>query len=149
MRVKHFVRILLIATAMSAYSVWAWPDGKQAIMAKDFVGADDRIPLVHRAEAERLWQEPTTLFLDVRSELDFEVKHIEGAVSMPDKERLDALRPRLEQARTVVVYCKSIDCSKSLFAAIELRQAGLRRVVIYPEGLYDWTDAGLPTATGR
>jgi hypothetical protein len=45
---------------------------------------------------------------------------------------------------------KSVDCGKSLWAAIRLHQLGLSQTMIYPEGWNEWTLSGLPTAgSGR
>ena len=140
MRATNFLLIVLIAAALAAYSAWA---ESERVVRSSPTG----IPLVHRAEAEALWHEPTTLFLDVRPMTDYWVGHIKAAVALPYEEmdrRLPELKPRLERARTLVVYCKSVDCGKSLWAAIELRNAGLSNVVIYPNGWHDWVDAGLP-----
>jgi rhodanese-related sulfurtransferase len=54
--------------------------------------------------------------------------------------------PKLERARTIIVYCKSVDCGKSLWAAIRLRNAGFTQTKIFPEGWNEWVNNGLPTA---
>jgi rhodanese-related sulfurtransferase len=105
------------------------------------------IPLLHDDEAEALWRESSTLFVDVRSPADYEVGHIAGAVNLPEEDyeaRLPSLLPQLEQAGAVVVYCKSVDCGKSLWAALRLRQHGLTQTKIYPGGWNEWSNRGLP-----
>ncbi len=44
----------------------------------------------------------------------------------------------------MVVYCKSVDCGKSLWAALRLRQHGLAQTRIYPGGWNEWSNRGLP-----
>ena len=148
MRVSNFVRILLIATAL-AYSTWARDAiGPRSVLNGETVPYPDGIPLVDLDGATSLWHQPTTLFLDVRSTPDFMVGHIEGALHLPYEsfsERLPGLKPRLERAGALVVYCKSVDCGKSLWAAIELRNARLTQVVIYPNGWHEWVLAGKPS----
>ncbi len=105
------------------------------------------IPLLHLEEAETLWHEPSTLFVDVRSGFDYEVGHIAGAISLPEEEfeeRLLSQWPRLQQAKAVVVYCKSVDCGKSLWAALRLRQRGIAETKIYPGGWNEWANRDLP-----
>ena len=104
------------------------------------------IPLLRLAEAKALWRLPTTLFLDVRSRIDYDFGHIAGALSMPDDSEatLKELEARLQQAEAIVVYCGSRDCGKSLWAAIRLRQAGWTRTNIYPAGWNEWITNELP-----
>ena len=109
----------------------------------------NEIPLIRLDRAKELREESSTLFLDVRSEIDYQFGHIPGAVSLPEGEfeaRFPTLQDRLRRARTVVVYCKSPDCGLSLWAAIRLRNEGLTQVVIYPGGWNDWFNRGLPVA---
>ena len=81
-----------------------------------------------------------------------EFGHIAGAISLPEEEfeqRFPALRPRLERAGAVIVYCKSVDCGKSLWTALRLRDAGLLQTKIYPYGWNEWYNSGLPIARLR
>ena len=112
------------------------------------------VPLIGRETAAELWRDSSTLFVDVRSPFDYEIGHIAGAVNLPwDPDELarhfSGLKPRLERARVLVVYCKSRDCATSLWASVQLRQQGLTQTVIYPGGWYEWQDGGLPCTTGR
>ena len=147
MHLVNFFRILIIATALAAYSTMAGtPDGTRSY-DREQIPAADGISFINRSEAEALWRQPTTLFLDVRPATDYQFGHIEGAVHLPEaeiKERLPALKPRLERAAVLVVYCKSIDCGASFYAALELHKAGLTQVVIYKGGWNEWVLAGLP-----
>jgi rhodanese-related sulfurtransferase len=154
MKAANFLRILAVSLALSGYSAWSLttrdrqpfepPRGQR--MAAD-------IPLINRDQAESLWRQGGTLFVDVRSSADYQFGHIRGAVSLPYEEldlRMPELKGRLSRARTIVVYCKSIDCGKSLWGALRLRQEGLDQTVIYPEGWNEWVDADLPrTHSGK
>jgi rhodanese-related sulfurtransferase len=154
MKVGNFLRVLLLTAALSSYSAWSLAERQSrrsggSIAPESYV-AD--IPLLRRADVETLWHQPSTLFLDVRSLTDYEFGHIQGAVSLPEEEfeeRLPALRPRLEQAKTLIVYCKSVDCGKSLWTAMRLRQAGLRHAMIYPAGWNEWFTHKLPIDRNR
>ena len=56
-----------------------------------------------------------------------------------------ALKPKLERARAIVVYCGSADCGKSLWVALRLRDEGLTQTRIYPAGWNEWYLRGLPS----
>jgi len=154
MRLVNFVRILLVVTALAGYSAWVSWDRRSRTppQATEFFEATD-IPLWRLADAEGLWHDPSTLFVDVRSAIDFEFGHIAGAVSLPEEEieqRLPELKPRLDRAQTIILYCKNLDCGRSYWAAIRLRKAGLTRLGIYPGGWNEWYLRELPIAgTGR
>lgn len=149
----NFVKILLLTVALSAYSAWTLSvrsRGRAEIQPYASIPATD-IPLIRLAEAEALWRQPSTVFLDVRSSGDYEVGHIAGAINLPEHEfehLLPGLRPRLEKARAVVVYCKSTDCGQSLWSALRLRQEGLQQTMIYPNGWHEWLKHDLPSTRG-
>jgi rhodanese-related sulfurtransferase len=152
MRLVNFLRILLITAALSGYSAWmrdARPSRAKPLAHAEIAG----IALLDRAAAESLWHDSTTLFVDVRSPIDYDFGHIAGAVSLPEEEfdkRFPDLKPRLEQARTIVVYCSNRACAKSLRVTIQLHQAGLTQTAIYPAGWNEWYLHELPIeGTGR
>jgi rhodanese-related sulfurtransferase len=148
MKLANFARILALSLALSGYSAWLLTARERpAPPAPTEPWAVADMPLLHIDEAESLWHQSSTLFVDVRSPFDYEVGHIAGAVNLPQEEmedRLPSLLPRMEQAAAVVVYCKSVDCGKSLWAALQLRQHGLTQTRIYPGGWNEWSNRGLP-----
>src|SRR5437879_3851367 len=118
MRAANFLRIILIATALAACSSWAFSvhRGNSSFAGQHSVTVPDGIALLTRSEAEALWREPATLFLDVRSLEDYNSGHIHGSLLLPYEEmteRLPAMRAKLERANQLIVYCKSTDCGKS------------------------------------
>jgi rhodanese-related sulfurtransferase len=139
------LHLLLITLALAGYAAYLRSERERP--PAPAAVPSGVIPLLRAAEAEELWRHDGTLFVDVRSAADYADGHIAGAVSLPEEEieqRLAELRPRLEAARAIVVYCKSEDCGKSLWAAIRLRNEGLTQTRIYPAGWYDWKRHGLP-----
>jgi rhodanese-related sulfurtransferase len=153
MRWLKVLQILAISAALSAYSAWTLavkfhdpvPPGLEFVK-------DTKIPLVRLAEAESLWHDSSTIFVDVRPASDYDFGHIAGAVHLPEPEfeqRFPQLKPRLERARSIVVYCKSTDCGLSLWAAIRLRNEGLTQTAIYPGGWNEWFNAGHPITRGQ
>ena len=148
MRFRNFLHILAVSGALAGYS--AWISSREEKQADAFPGTD--IPLLNVADAEALWHQKTTLFLDVRSYPDYDFGHIQGAINLPEEEfdeHYPALKPRLEQAETIVVYCKNVDCGKSYFSALRFRQQGLKQVRIYPHGWYEWCEYKLPITGQR
>ncbi|MCA9613864.1 MAG: rhodanese-like domain-containing protein [Sandaracinus sp.] len=90
--------------------------------------------------ASWLGREPAPLLLDARTEAEFRVSHLEGALRV-DPERPDVARlPRPSAGRKVVVYC-SVGWRSGDVAAV-LRQAGWREVYNLEGGLFAWANAG-------
>jgi rhodanese-related sulfurtransferase len=148
LKLANFARILLVCLALSVYSSWSLAVRNQPsppVTATAVAG----IPLLRLHDAEALWHDRSALFIDVRSAADYDFGHIAGALSMPEEEfeqRLPELKPRLQRAGTLVVYCKSEDCGKSLWSALRLRDAGLPHTTIYPYGWNEWYNERLPIA---
>ena len=137
------LQILALSAALSVYSAWVLASRP----ARTEIPANG-IPLLRTPDAHALWQKPATVFIDVRSAADYGYGHIAGAINVPEEEfesRLPKLRAPLESAGAIVVYCKNVDCGKSLWAAIRLRNAGLMQTKIYPAGWNEWQLRGLPT----
>lgn len=153
MKLRNFIHILAVSGALAAYASWVSsirekePTASQS--PENFPGTD--IPLLTITDAENLWRKPGSVFLDVRSSPDYDFGHIQGAVSLPLEEleaRLPGMKPQLDRAEAIVVYCKNSDCGKSYWSALHLRKQGLRQVHIYPNGWYEWCQYKLPV-TGQ
>ena len=144
------LHLLLLTGILAGYAAWLRAERAHAPPAPEALPGGG-IPLVRGAEAHELWQHKATLFVDVRTPAEYADGHIAGAVSLPEEEfeqRFPALRPRLERAAAIVVYCKSEDCGKSLWTAIRLRNEGLTQTRIYPAGWYDWKRHDFPATAG-
>lgn len=151
MKLANIGRILTVCLALSVYSSWSLAFRQREFKRSEpsAAAAVVGIPLLGLSDAEALWHDRSTLFVDVRSTTDYDFGHIAGAISLPYEEldqRLGELKPRLERAETIVVYCKSVDCGKSLWSALRLRDAGLQQTRIFPHGWNEWYNQGLPRA---
>jgi rhodanese-related sulfurtransferase len=150
LKLGNFARIIAVCLALSAYSSWSLAVRERQRTESDRSSAAESvvdIPLLTLDEAEALWRDPSTVFIDVRPAAHYDFGHIAGALSLPEeefKQRFPELKPRLERARAIVVYCKSVDCGQSLWSALRLRDAGLRQTRIYPHGWNEWYNHGLP-----
>jgi rhodanese-related sulfurtransferase len=145
---RNFLHILAVSLALAGYSFWVSSarDKETPTAASQMLPGTD-IPLLNVGEVEALWHKSSTLFVDVRPYPDFEFGHIQGAISLPEAEfetRFPALKPQLDQAEAIVVYCKNVDCGKSYYSALELRKRGFKQVQIYPHGWYEWCEYKLP-----
>src|SRR5260370_12298735 len=113
MKIKNFVHILAVSLALALYAAWV------SSSAENLEGTD--IPLLTLADAQALWQQPSAIFLDVRSSIDYEFGHIQGAVNLPLEDFAKGypdLKPRLERADAIVVYCKSDACGNRYWSAL-------------------------------
>jgi|FaiFalDrversion3_1042247.scaffolds.fasta_scaffold33482_2 rhodanese-related sulfurtransferase len=83
------------------------------------------------------------LLVDVRANAAYDKEHIRGAINIP-LDDLDSHLENLPKDKPVVVYCGSVDCTMSYFAARKLASKGFT-VYRYTPGLKGWKEAGLPT----
>ncbi|GAC1325747.1 MAG: hypothetical protein NVSMB25_24540 [Thermoleophilaceae bacterium] len=88
----------------------------------------------------------SVVVIDARPPESFAAGHIPGAVSGKSDDIIE-LAPKLAPDRqaSVVTYCGSLTCRRSLRAAERLEQLGYTNVLEYEGGLADWRDRGLPT----
>jgi rhodanese-related sulfurtransferase len=105
------------------------------------------VPLADLGAARAAVLGRTHLVLDARARREFAAGHLPGAVSLPlgrfDAE-LDAIRPLLESAPPVLVYCYSAVCEEGALLAASLRRHGYGRVELFAAGYRAWQRAGLP-----
>jgi rhodanese-related sulfurtransferase len=120
--------------------------------------AEKGLQAIDLNEASRLFQDPARqqnriVFVDVRSDVNFELGHIAGAYQLdlfhPDK-YLATVLPLCRAAELVVVYCTGGDCEDSESGALLLRDAGIanEKVFIYTGGITEWESNSLPVETG-
>ena len=82
------------------------------------------------------------ILLDVRTEAEFAVSHLEGARRIdPDNPDLSSLD--LSPKSTVVVYCSVGYRSAGIVG--QLRQAGIARVYNLTGGIFQWANEGRPS----
>ncbi len=107
-------------------------------------GAEGEITLDQAAALHAAQQ---AVFLDARSAFEFDMGHIEGALSMPPEEFADvfpSLASRLTGGQTVITYCDGPRCPLSHQLAERLRAEGVARVFVLVNGWSLWRERGLP-----
>lgn len=85
------------------------------------------------------------LLIDVRSQIEFETEHINGAINIP----LDQLEARLEEIprqKQIVVICRS--GKRAERAAYLMMGKGMQPTVL-EGGLLAWQKSGLPITEGK
>lgn len=114
--------------------------------------------MVSAPEAEQLFRDPRfaqglVIFLDARDDAHYEAGHIPGAYQFDHYRAprfLPTVLPVCSVAEKVLVYCGGGDCEDSEFAAITLRDTGLKadKVVVFAGGFHEWETRALPVELG-
>ncbi len=103
----------------------------------------DGVRLVPAAEVARLVGRGEAVILDVRGEVEFKLKRIRGAVSMP----LGLVATRaseLPKDKLIVAYCTCTAEQISARAVHELKKQGFENAAALIGGTDAWVRAGLP-----
>jgi rhodanese-related sulfurtransferase len=99
-------------------------------------------------DALKLQKSGQAVFVDVRSNEQFSMGHIKGALSIPGSQlikRFAEVPPR----KTVITYCACTAEQSSGRAAADLMAHGVKNVFALKGGWSEWKDRGLATATGQ
>jgi rhodanese-related sulfurtransferase len=84
----------------------------------------------------------SSVVADVRSEFEFSVMHIDGAIhiDLSDRTFLDKLAAAVggDKSRLLITYCNGVTCEKSYEAAAAARNAGFANVRVYDAGILEW-----------
>jgi len=91
-------------------------------------------------EAVALLRSRNALFIDSRTEYDYNIAHIEGAVNIPLKQfdqRWDLLAS-IPRDRLIVTYCDGEECNSSIELAKKLSAAGFSQIRIFFGGWKEW-----------
>jgi len=127
--------ILLLIFIAAAIAVWAMSSRKS--------GNDD-FPSVECDEFEQLLADGHVVLLDVRTQSEYDERHLRGAMLIDVKTDsfMMAARDRLPKDQTIAVYCRS--GRRSAAAAQRLTADGYR-VVNLKGGIMAWIKAGKET----
>lgn len=98
-------------------------------------------------EAQELFRAGKALFVDARSEFDYKLGHIKGAVNLPLKSATKGadILPDVPKDRMVVTYCDGANCNSSIDLAARLYASGFSSVRIFFGGWEEWRARSLPT----
>jgi rhodanese-related sulfurtransferase len=104
-------------------------------------------PRISQADAMKLYREGKAVFVDVRSETQFTLGHIKGALSIPGSQIIRRFA-EVPTQKTVITYCACSAEQSSGRAASDLIAHGVRNVFALKGGWADWQSNGYPSATG-
>jgi rhodanese-related sulfurtransferase len=148
---------LVALSAVLAFAVnAARPDGlplaqaaaKPAPSAVQLSQASGEIAL---KDAALLFLSGRAVFLDARSQFEFQLGHIQGALSLPPRNfaaDFQDIKPLLAGKEAVIAYCDGPDCPLSHSLAKHLIDAGVKNVYVLVNGWSLWQAEKLPVAKG-
>lgn len=108
----------------------------------DYFQARDALEAVSREELVSRLRDGLVTILDVRSEDEFALGHLPGALNIPFTE-LENRLAELPANREVIAYCRGPYCVLSFEAVAALRARGYVAHRL-EDGYPDWKAAGLP-----
>ncbi|MEW6348768.1 MAG: rhodanese-like domain-containing protein [Thermodesulfobacteriota bacterium] len=119
-----------------------------------FVGAADDFPLrrkypalepIATNEFAALLTTGEAIAVDVRTEAEFDVIHVKGAVRIPhmlNDESFETLKAAAAKPHEYLVfYCNGVLCTKSYKAAEIAVLRGFKGVRVYDAGIFEWAEA--------
>lgn len=147
------VSILVLSAALAVGFNALRPDGlpyvqaaQQSAVRLDATGGEIAIK-----DAALLFISGRAVFLDARSQFEFEQGHVQGAISLPPREfaaQFQDIKPRLVGKEAVITYCDGDRCPLSHALAEHLRNAGIRNVYVLKNGWTLWQAEKLPVSKG-
>ena len=132
----------LLVTMSILFSVFS----TSSVVAKEgFPGRAEypEIPVYTKAELSKEFN--NVVIVDARSSLEFDTLRIKGAVNIPvaDKKNFGQRVKALYQQhkKKIAFYCNGRSCYKSYKAAEEAIKVGVKNVVAYDAGVFEWAQA--------
>ncbi len=147
-----FVRaglIVLMGTGLGlGWSAWSGRGFDPRVNALVKPGDEEIEPAEAKARLDK-----GARFVDARPFDFYEMSHIPGSLSMPEDQDFEKTFARVEaQLRAapddVIVYCSGFGCPAAHDLSRKLKTRGIPAIILR-EGWPAWTDAGLPTKSGR
>jgi rhodanese-related sulfurtransferase len=99
------------------------------------------------ARAREIFDKGDVLFVDARSQDNYEDGHIPQAISLPVgrfDERIESLLDRYSSDQPIMTYCSGRTCEDSHDLAQFLSDAGFTNVRIFIDGFPGWEAEGYP-----
>ena len=104
-------------------------------------------PRISQADALKLYKEGKAVFIDVRSNQQYQESHIKGALSIPGSQVVKRFA-EVPVQKTVITYCACSAEQSSGRAAADLVAHGVKNVWALKGGIQEWKAKGGPTASG-
>jgi len=116
-------------------------------LADDFPYRKDYpdVPVVELQELKTGYDDGTFLFVDVRSQIEFDAIHPKDAIhiSLSSSDFGSSLKSLAEKnpGKNIAVYCNGITCLKSYHAAQKAKEEGMNNVYAFDAGIPAWASA--------
>jgi rhodanese-related sulfurtransferase len=149
--------LLALSVALAFAVNAARPDGLPLAQAAKATAAPSAVQLspasdeIALKDAAMLFLSGRAVFLDARSGYEFELGHIQGALSLPPRNfasDYQDIKPHLAGKDAVIAYCDGENCPLSHSLARHLRDAGVKNVYVLKNGWGLWLAEKLPVASG-
>jgi rhodanese-related sulfurtransferase len=128
--------------------VGRWDAAKGVITANPKNTVDFGISEIHQVEvAKQIFDKGEVLFVDARSQQNYEEGHIPGAVSLPlgrFDEQIESFLNQYPPDQPIVTYCSGRTCEDSHNLARMLAAVGYSDIRIFIDGFLGWEGEGYP-----
>ncbi|HIJ40490.1 MAG TPA: rhodanese-like domain-containing protein [Deltaproteobacteria bacterium] len=97
--------------------------------------------------AKKLYDSKQFVFVDARSQDDYDEGHIKGAVSLPVgqfDEKIEAFSEQYPPDKPIITYCSGRTCEDSHKLAQRLLEFGYLETGVFIDGFPGWEAAGYP-----
>ena len=99
------------------------------------------------AWAKSIFDKGDVLFVDARSQNDYDNGHISGAISLPlgqFEAGIESFLNRYPPEQPIVTYCSGRTCEDSHILAQALSDVGFTNVRVFIDGFLGWETGGYP-----
>ncbi|TVM19259.1 rhodanese [Oceanidesulfovibrio indonesiensis] len=145
---------ILVVSALLALGVNAIrPDGLPVLHAgqESAVTFDEASGEIALKDAALLFMTNRAVFLDARSQFEYEAGHIQNSLSVPVEDfayLFEEIEPQLQGKEAIITYCDGERCPLSHELADLLEEKGFDNVYVLKNGWTLWKNEGLPIETG-
>jgi rhodanese-related sulfurtransferase len=106
-----------------------------------------KVRRISEMETYRLATNGSAVIVDVRSNSQYQLGHIKGAVSIPRSQIVSRFK-EIPPGKMVITYCACSAEQTSGLAVIELTNHGVKNAAALKGGWQAWKAAGLPAMAG-
>lgn len=103
-------------------------------------------------DALMLFASNRAIFIDARSQIEFEQGHIKGAISLPVEQfegSYKMIKTKLEGTEAIITYCDGERCPLSEELADKLKGQGVKNVFVLKNGWAVWKNEHLPVESSE